>query len=389
MTTLATKPVSNPSDLEDVKRKVGKAKSLLFLDHPFFGAAVTRRPLIYTNKIPTACMAATGQMSLNPDFVATLTVQEIMFLLAHEAMHYMLSHSLRQGTRDNRAWNVACDKVINDSLVDAKVGSPIDGGVYQTDARKCAAEELYDDNDAEGSGNGPIGGIGSDVGGPVGDDGQPLDDSQKHEIEAQAKIETIQSAKAAKAVGKLPSSIERMVDELVNVTTPWHQILERFMTAKIKDGYSWSRPNRRFVGAGTYLPGTDYKPQTGTVVIGVDTSGSIGQPELNKFAGHVNRILDLCNPEKVVVIYCDTAVQHVDTYADNDMVVTLKPHGGGGTSFKPVFNYVDDNGIDPEIIVYLTDGYGDQNSFDTTHDTVWLTTGTTNFDWGDVVKYEE
>ena len=385
MTTLATKPVSNPSDLEDVKRKVGKAKSLLFLDHPFFGAAVTRRPLIYTNKIPTACMAATGQMSLNPDFVAPLTVQEIMFLLAHEAMHYMLSHSLRQGVRDNYAWNIACDKVINDTLADAKVGSPIEGGIYEPDARLHAAEELYDEADIGKQ----IPGIGPDVGPACGEGGQPLDDSQKHEIEAQAKIETIQSAKAAKAVGKLPASIERMVDDMVNVVTPWHEILERFMTAKIKDGYSWTRPNRRFVGTGTYLPGTDYKPQMGTAVIAVDTSGSIGQEELNKFAGHVNRILELCNPEEVAVIYCDAKVQRVDMYTPDDLPVKLSPHGGGGTAFKPVFDYIDDNEIDPEIIVYLTDGYGDQNSFTTHHDTVWLTTGTTNFDWGIVVKYEE
>lgn len=385
MTTLATKPVSNPSDLEDVKRKVGKAKSLLFLDHPFFGAAVTRRPLIYTSKIPTACMAVTGQMSLNPDFVAPLTVQEIMFLLAHEAMHYMLSHSLRQGVRDNHAWNIACDKVINDTLADAKVGSPIDGGIYQRDARLHAAEELYDEADIGKQ----IPGIGPDVGPATGEDGQPLADSRKHEIGAQAKIETIQAAKAAKAVDKLPASIERMVDEMINVVTPWHEILERFMTAKIKDGYSWSRPNRRFVGTGTYLPGTDYKPQMGTAVIAVDTSGSIDQAELNKFAGHVNRILELCNPEEVAVIYCDAKVQHVDMYTPDDLPVKLTPHGGGGTAFQPVFDYIDDNEIDPEIVVYLTDGYGDQNSFTTHHDTVWLTTGTTAFDWGIVVKYEE
>ena len=125
------------------------------------------------------------------------------------------------------------------------------------------------------------------------------------------------------------------------------------------------------------------------ITIAVDTSGSIGQEELNKFAGHVNRILEVCNPEEVAVIYCDAKVQHVDMYTPDDLPVKLTPHGGGGTAFQPVFDYIDDNEIDPEIVVYLTDGYGDQNSFTTHHDTVWLTTGTTAFDWGIVVKYEE
>jgi len=76
--------------LDDVQRKVGKAKSLLILDHPFFGTACTKRPIIYTDKIPTAGMSATGQMYINPDFAEPLSVRNIMFLLAHEAMHYML-----------------------------------------------------------------------------------------------------------------------------------------------------------------------------------------------------------------------------------------------------------------------------------------------------------
>lgn len=377
----------------DVERKVSKAKSLLILDHPFFGMAVTRRPIIYTGSVPTAAMAATGQMYINPVFIETggandgpMTVKQIMFLLAHEALHYMLSHSLRRGHRDPKAWNVACDKVINDTLIDAKVGDFIEGGINFRGGKDYAAEELYDENE-DGGGDGP-GGTGNDVGSPVDANGNALDDSQIHQLQAQAKIETIQCAKAAKATGKLPASIARMVDELVNVKTPWHEILERFMVSKIKDGYSWTRPNRRFIGANVYLPGTDYKPKMGEVVIGVDTSGSIGQAELNLFGGHLNRILETCNPEKVTVIYCDAAVAHVDEYTDEDFPVKLTAHGGGGTAFKPVFDYIDEQGIEPEVVVYLTDGYGDQNSFTTHHETIWLTTHSEAFDWGTVIKSE-
>ena len=35
------------------------------------------------------------------------------------------------------------------------------------------------------------------------------------------------------------------------------------------------------------------------------------------------------------------------------------------------------------------DGYGDQSTFSSSHDTVWLTTGTTDFEWGTVIKFEE
>jgi predicted metal-dependent peptidase len=381
-------------NLAEVQRKVSKAKSLLILDHPFFGTAASRRPIIYTDTVPTAAMAATGQMYINPAFIETggkdngpLSVRQVMFLLAHEAMHYMLAHGLRRGHRDPKAWNIAADKVINDTLIDAKVGDFIEGGIQMRDARNYAAEELYDEDD-NGNGQGP-GGIGNDIGDPVDENGKPLDESQVHALEAQAKIEAIQSAKAAKAVGKMPGSLQRMVDELVHVPTPWHEILERRMVAKIKDGYSWNRPNRRFIARNIYIPGTDYKPKMGTVVIGVDTSGSIDQPELDKFGGHVNRILETCNPEAVTVIYCDSKVQHVDEFTPDEYPVRLVAHGGGGTSFKPVFDYIDDNNIEPEVVVYLTDGHGDQNSFTSQHDTVWLTTSGTAFPWGEVIKFEK
>jgi predicted metal-dependent peptidase len=326
-------------------------------------------------------------MYMNVDFCAPLSVQQLMFLLAHEAMHYMLAHGLRRGHRDPQAWNVAADKVINDTLIDAGVGDFIDGGVTLDGAREMAAESLYDEND-DGAGQGP-GGLGNDIGDPTDADGQPLDDATIHQLEAEAKIDAIQSAKAAKAVGKLPASIERMVEELVNVSTPWYDILERFMAGKIKDGYSWNRPNRRFIARNIYIPGTDYVPKMGPVVIGVDTSGSIGPDEIAMFNGHINRIIDTCNPEVVHVVYCDYDVAGVDEYTPEDFPVTIQCKGGGGTSFKPVFDWIDTNAIDPECVVYLTDGYGDQSEFTTNHETVWLTTGTEAFDWGHVIKFEE
>ena len=237
-------------------------------------------------------------------------------------------------------------------------------------------------------GGGGEGGIGLDVGDPVDSTGQPLDESKIKEIEAKAKIEAIQSSKLAKQKGKLPASLERMVDELVNVKTPWYDILERYMTGKIKDGWSWKRPNRRFVGRGIYLPGVDYAPRMGPVVIGVDTSGSIGQNELNVFGGHVNRIIEQCCPETVTVVYCDAEVNHVDTYEPDELPITLTPHGGGGTAFEPVFDYINEHNLDPEVVVYLTDGYGDQSDFTSKHDTIWLTTDCTNFDWGVVVEFD-
>ena len=384
-----SKPPLSTEQQSQLEAKVVKAKTRLILDHPFFGMAVSKRDIIYDYDTPTASMNAIGQMKLNPHFVNDLTYKQTIFLLAHEAMHFMLSHALRRGARDPKMWNIAADWVINDTLIDAKVGEFIEGGCHFDGARDKATEELYADPPPGGDdGGGGEGGIGLDVGDSTDENGNPLDESKVKELESKAKVEAIQCATLAKQKGKLPASLERMIDELVNVKTPWYDILERRMNSKIKDGWSWKRPNRRFVGRGIYLPGVDYTPRMGPVVISVDTSGSIQQPELNVFGGHVNRIIEQCNPESVTVIYCDSEVNHVDTYEPDDLPIKLTPHGGGGTAFEPVFQYIDEHQLDPEVVVYLTDGYGDQNNFTSKHDTVWLTTDCTNFDWGEVVEFD-
>ena len=377
-------------NLDEVQRKVSKAKALLILDHPFFGTAVSRRPIQYGDEVPTAGMSATGQIMLNPEWVEPLTVKEIMFLLAHEAMHYMLSHALRRQHRDHRAWNVACDKVINDTLIDARVGTFIDGGVTLEDARFGASEQFYDENDDDIG----DGGIGEDVGDIVDENGQPLDDATVQQLQTQAKIEAIQNAKLAKQTGKLPESIERLVEEMINVVTPWHEKLERYMSAKIRDGYSWNRPNRRFVGQGMYLPGYDYVPRMGEVVIAVDTSGSLNSQELALFQGHINRIVDTCTPEKITVLYCDYAIGGTTEYTPDDLPIVLKPVGGGGTSFKPVFKWLDSYDGDVECLIYFTDGWGDQDELDQLSitgkiDTVWLTTDKEDFPFGEVITFNE
>ena len=53
-----------------------------------------------------------------------------------------------------------------------------------------------------------------------------------------------------------------------------------------------------------------------------------------------------------------------------------------------MFDYIDEHDLDPEVVVYLTDGYGDQSNFTSKHDTIWLTTECANFDWGTVVEFD-
>ena len=126
-----------------------------------------------------------------------------------------------------------------------------------------------------------------------------------------------------------------------------------FVTARTPSDYRWNPPNRRFVASGLYLPSVA-RIGLGTIVIGVDTSGSIGDKELEQFAAEISSICDEAQPESVHVVYCDAAVQGVQEFGPSEPI-QLQPKGGGGTDFRPVFQWVEENGIDPACLIYLTD----------------------------------
>ena len=62
-------------------------------------------------------------------------------------------------------------------------------------------------------------------------------------------------------------------------------------------------------------------------------------------AAEISAILEDCRPEVVHVLYCDTAVADVETLSPDDLPLALKPEGGGGTDFRPPFDWVEQQGI--------------------------------------------
>ena len=154
----------------------------------------------------------------------------------------------------------------------------------------------------------------------------------------------------------MPADLQKIIAELIDVRTPWHQILERHMVNFTKGDYSWARPNRRFIGSGHYLPSTGSIAQMGDAVIQVDVSGSISRTELAHYNGHLKRIIEQCNPERVHVLYTDTKVQrHVVFERGEEFGIEF--FSGGGTHMPAGFDFVDAEGIEPDVFVCLTDGY--------------------------------
>ena len=186
-------------------------------------------------------------------------------------------------------------------------------------------------------------------------DGQVASEADKKQMEEDWKIAVAQAARQQKTCGNLPGELQKMVDEIVNPTVDWRELLRRFVNERAREDYSWFPPNRRYVGQGIYLPSTRSE-KMGEMVLGYDSSGSVGRKETNQFAGETSSIVEE-NGAHVTVIYCDTRVANVEEFGPDDMPIELNPRGGGGTDFRPVFDYVEEHDLEPACLIYFTDGY--------------------------------
>ena len=129
--------------MNDIDTKLSAARTKLILDKPFLGALVLRLPLIEAD--PGWCKTtATDARALyyNADYIDRLTLDQMQFALAHEALHCALSHFARRQHRDRHRWDLACDFAINPLLVEEGL-TPVQDALLLNEFKGMTAEEIY------------------------------------------------------------------------------------------------------------------------------------------------------------------------------------------------------------------------------------------------------
>jgi predicted metal-dependent peptidase len=393
------------ADSSPLARKLTRARTQLLLSQPFFGTLCLRLKLM-TGAVPT--MATDGRRILyDPAFVNSLQPAELEAVLAHEVLHCALGHHCRRGQRDPRLWNEAADLAINPLLAANGFSLPA-GALIDPAFDDLSAEEIYarllqgnggsssseqtQSPQPQGSGGGaagskqecpsqdPAGSVSGDQlvpqqdanveagkGSPasprpggfgevldaMADDGEPASEAEKSRQQHEWNIAVDQAIRSAKACGHQPASLDRPLSQSRETKQDWRTILRDFIAARTPSDYRWNPPNRRYVASGLYLPSVE-RTGLGPIVVGVDTSGSIGEEQLEQFAGEISAISDEASPEAIHVVYCDAAVLSSQQFGPAEPI-DLEPKGGGGTDFRPVFEWVEANQIGPVCLIYLTD----------------------------------
>ena len=310
------------------------------------------------------------------EFIKRLDDKELAFVVLHETLHKAYRHLFiwrKLWEQDGQIANMACDYVINLQLVDMDKEQQVlampmyEGkvvGLVDERFRGMNAKQVFDILKEEE----PEGGYGAGGGGGGGIDehdwegAKGLTDEQKETL-AKEVDQAIRQGLIAheKLVGKGGGGLNRELEDLMHPEVDWREVLKEFVrsTCNAKDASSWRRVNRRFLGSDVYMP-TLIGEKVGHLVIGIDTSGSVGGKELSEFLSEVQGIAQEVHPEKVDLIYWDGAVAGHEEYDGNtvsNIVSSTQPKGGGGTDPTCVMHYLKENAIRPEAIIMLTDGY--------------------------------
>tara|TARA_A100001201_G_C4096447_1_gene203979 strand:+ start:3374 stop:4555 length:1182 start_codon:yes stop_codon:yes gene_type:complete len=352
-----------------VSDRITRAKIQLQRQSPFFAHLVMNLKITESKEIPTMAVDCKGHLIYNEEFVGTLTDEEIKGVLAHETMHVALLHLTRLGKKEMMIWNVATDICINNMIVAEgfhlpkgglipqynEIKLPIEGGeVVVKDINKKTANEVYEqlmkdlpEKDAE------------DLSGfdehQYGDD-MNMTEEERDALEKEWKGKLVDAATAAKARGKLPGGMERMIDELLNPKLNWKALLYQFITRDIVYNYTMAKPGRRSYGSGVYMPTT--LKENLNIAVTIDTSGSISNEEYQDFISEVSGIASAFGQVNMELVFWDTKVRatHKITSSNKKELLEIKPAGGGGTEIGCLYDYYQGKQA-PQLMVHLTDGY--------------------------------
>ena len=379
-------------------RRLLEARMRILNSHGFFGMLLMNIGYGLDENMETA--ATNGEkIVFSPDFMDSLNDKELDFVMMHEILHVALQHCLRGSKWDARAFNIACDIVVNSNIMKANGNDKSSITLREwgesmhlvpdgKEGWNYTAEEVYDmlpkskkSSSGNGQGNeenstdnaslsktnssasedkgaGCVGWDDHSKWGSVKDEDGSLADTWANRVrDAAAAIEIINSTSGR---GTLPLCVDRMLKEMRDATLDWKTMLNNFLREEICD-YSFSPPDRRFDETGFYLPDfneTDFFAED--ILFMIDTSGSMSDKDISDAYSEIKGAIDQFGGKlKGWLGFFDAAVVDPVPFMSEDEFRLIKAKGGGGTRFDIIFKYVREKMSDrlPKSIVILTDGF--------------------------------
>ena len=369
----------------DAPTKMAAARTRLILHKPFLGALALRLPLVEAEANWCQSTWSNGEsLYYNRAYIDSLDVEQTQFALSREAMHCALLHFYRRGNRARGLWENACDYAVNPLLLDDGL-KPTPDTVYLPEFNGMTAEEIYpllQDNELQRAQS-------QDDSSDSNSEQQRSRQQAAHSLR-QSEMEMLaikwrqrlaSAAQQALQAGKLSAEMARVVDFFLQPRLPWRNLLAQHLSATARNDYSYTRPSSRR-GDPAVFPGL--RSEEVDLVVAVDTSGSIRQSEIEQFFSEINAIKGQIRA-RIALLCCDAEISDgfpVFFEAWDEFKFETRVTGGGGTDFRPVFRWIDQQDMKPDTLIYFTDARGEFPEFEPSYPTLWLVKGKQTIPFG-------
>ncbi|MCD4769992.1 MAG: VWA-like domain-containing protein, partial [Bacteroidales bacterium] len=384
-----------------------KCRAYLLIKQPFIGILAMRMDLIAVIDSRLSTASTDGKrVFLDAHYFLSLDMKERIYLLAHEIWHCVFLHFLRKGNREIDRFNFATDLEV-DFMLQEQDMEVIDILPHMEEWKGLSAESIYEllpKNRRRGKArdkhiyireeekNPDVSGRSAERNkkqGGKGKSGTIIKDDdynpgiQPH-IDREWRSWAVSAAQQIKRnQGTLPSYLKNIIKDLYKPELDWKQILQQFVSYYFGGTRQWLPPNRRFISRGLYLPSR--RDEYLSIVIAIDTSGSTFS-DLPNFLVELRAIVSSFGRYDVTFIECDAEVRNVRIFNEWEPFEfeEFEFEGFGGTDFRPVFNYINENISQPKLLIYFTDGYGDAPENPPQYPVLWVLTrdGELPVDWG-------
>lgn len=355
---------------------------------------LSKNPIIYgfAKLVPiqfgdVATAATNGKsITIGRDFWESLDDDSRVFIIAHEALHIAWDFFGRLGNRDVYKFNIAQDLVINEFLKADGFNCPvITQGItaatlphlnYNPD--EWTSEKVYQwliDNPDKCPQKGDN---------ILDECGVPSDLTPE---EIQKLRLAVQGVIVATPHGNIPNELKQIVESTWVPEHDWQSELSRYFNTIVQEDYSLKRYNVPSLAIRGVISPTLNCPGIGTVGVIIDTSASMFEL-LDKVISTLRDIFAQVTVRKVIRIDADCTIAYEkETDATEFTQRKLELSGGGGTDFRPAIQRMED--YSPDVVVYITDGYGYFPSKAPSYPLVWLdTSGSSEYQYpfGGVIR---
>ncbi len=213
----------------------------------------------------------------------------------------------------------------------------------------------------------------------------PLSHNEREELSTQWQQRLAGAAQSAMQAGKLGGDMARLVDFMLQPQLPWRMLLARYVTSVARDDYNYSRPSTRR-GDPAIFP--RLRSAQINLSVALDISGSISDKEMSEFLSEINAIKGQMRAQ-VTLNACDSELVEGGPWiyeAWEDFTLPEKMKGGGGTSFNPIFKWIDSLDTVPDLLVYFTDAEGEFPKEIPMYPVIWLVKGKLPVPWGQRIQ---